>query len=234
MDRTLIISDIHLGSDACEAKSLNTFLRNAHERYDRLILNGDVFESMDFRRLKKQHWKVLSKLRRLSDQIEVVWVCGNHDGPADIISHLLGLTVVNDYEFTTGALRILVTHGHIFDKFLDDHPFLTWLGDMIYNFLQKIDQSHYVARMAKHSSKHYLRCLDIVRDGAIALAEERGCRAVCCGHTHHARADQTGPIHYYNSGCWTERPPTYLHIENGVVEVRTLETSLAVNVDLPV
>ena len=57
---------------------------------ERLILNGDVFDSIDFRRLKKSHWKVLSLLRKLSDELEIIWLCGNHDGSAEVVSHLLG------------------------------------------------------------------------------------------------------------------------------------------------
>src|SRR6185437_9056133 len=103
MDTTTIISDIHLGSDCCQAKMLEAFLENIESRSTRLILNGDVFDSMDFRRLEKHHWRILSRLRKISDKMEVVWVVGNHDGPAEVISHLLGLTVVNNYEFVSGG-----------------------------------------------------------------------------------------------------------------------------------
>ena len=60
-------------------------------RTARLILNGDVFDSIDFRRLNKNHWKVLSLIRKLSDHLEIIWLCGNHDGSAEIVSHLLGV-----------------------------------------------------------------------------------------------------------------------------------------------
>ena len=52
-----------------------------------------MFDSIDFRRLSKNHWKVLSLIRKLSDQIDIIWLYGNHDGSAEIISHLLGVTV---------------------------------------------------------------------------------------------------------------------------------------------
>ena len=48
---------------------------------------------MKFHRLRKWHWKVLSQLRKLSDEIETIWIIGNHDGPAEDISQLLGITV---------------------------------------------------------------------------------------------------------------------------------------------
>ena len=92
----VILSDLHLGSGNSEAKRVCEFLERIVEGElitPRLILNGDVFDSIDFRRLNKNHWKVLSLLRKLSDQIEIVWLAGNHDGSAEIISHLLGVIV---------------------------------------------------------------------------------------------------------------------------------------------
>ena len=120
----LIISDIHLGSDNCQAKDLVVFLEQIRcgvIQTSRIILNGDVFDSFDFRRLKKNHWKVLSLIRKLSDHIDITWIHGNHDGSLEFISHLLGVNVENQYEFESGGKRILALHGHIFDEFIDKH-----------------------------------------------------------------------------------------------------------------
>src|SRR5262249_46993817 len=124
----VILSDIHLGSENCQAKNLCHFLEsivNEELQTARLILNGDVFDSIDFRRLKKNHWKVLSLIRKLSDQIDIIWLCGNHDGTAEIVSHLLGTTVKDEFVLHSGDQKILILHGHIFDEFLDAHPILT-------------------------------------------------------------------------------------------------------------
>ena len=148
----VILSDIHLGSSNCEAKAVSSLLEAVADGIivtDRLILNGDVFDSFDFRRLNKSHWKVLSLLRKLSDQIEIIWIAGNHDGSAEVVSHLLGVTVKDEYTFRTGERNVLVLHGHTFDDFIDVHPFLTWVGDCIYALLQRIDRTHTIARMAK-------------------------------------------------------------------------------------
>jgi UDP-2,3-diacylglucosamine pyrophosphatase LpxH len=218
----IVISDLHLGSENCEAKSLVAFLEAIrHRRLNtrRLILNGDVFDSIDFRRLKKSHWKVLGLLRKLSDEIDVIWVCGNHDGSAEIISNLLGLTVVDQYFVLSGARKILLFHGHKFDEFIERYPITTWFGDTIYHFLQRVDPSHIFAKLVKRSSKTFLRNAEAIRTGAIEYARQLGCEVVCCGHTHHAIADRTGPVQYFNSGCWTERPCTYLSIHVGFVEL---------------
>jgi UDP-2,3-diacylglucosamine pyrophosphatase LpxH len=218
----LVISDIHLGSDTCQARPLVHFLesvRRGEVTTRRLILNGDVFDSIDFRRLKKQHWKVLSLVRKLSDEVETVWINGNHDGPAEIISHLLGVTVRDEIVIDSGGRRVLLLHGHQFDEFLERYPLTSKVADWLYRCLQRIDTSHHVARQAKHSSKTFLRCAEKVRDLSIEYARRKGCDAVCCGHTHLPGGFTDGPVHYFNSGCWTERPCHYLAIADGRVEV---------------
>jgi UDP-2,3-diacylglucosamine pyrophosphatase LpxH len=222
----VIISDLHLGSENCQARSLCSFLQSiarAELPTRRLILNGDVFNSIDFRRLKKNHWKVLSLLRKLSDKIEIIWICGNHDGSAEIVSHLLGVQVADEYILRSGGRKILVLHGHAFDAFLDAHPILTWVGDCIYWLLQRIDRTHYFAKLAKRNSKTFLRCSKVVEEKSIRYARGKKCSAVCCGHTHHVGSDVSQDVHYYNSGCWTELPSTYLTVFDGQVEVHAFD-----------
>jgi len=216
----IVISDVHLGADVSCAKQLTYFLRDIHEgkiATDELVLNGDVFDSWDFRRLKKNHWKCLSALRRLSKRISVTWVVGNHDGPADIVSHLIGVHVVDHHVIDSGRRRVLVLHGHQFDRFLVKHPIITHLADMVYRLLQKIDPSFRLARAAKNSSKTYLRCMERIAEGAIERMRETQCDAVCCAHTHNAEASPP----YFNSGSWAELPCTYLLIKDGTVQLMT-------------
>jgi UDP-2,3-diacylglucosamine pyrophosphatase LpxH len=220
----IILSDLHLGSSNCQARSLCHFLeRIARQRLStaRLILNGDVFDSIDFRRLKKHHWKVLSLIRKLSDRVKVIWLCGNHDGSAEIVSHLLGVTVMEEYILRSGKQRVLILHGHRFDDFIDAHPILTWLGDCVYLFLQWIDKSHSFAKVAKKGSKIFVRFAR-KQEGAVEYARKRGCDVVCCGHTHQAGSTETPPVRYYNGGCWTELPCSYLTIAEGSIQLHWL------------
>lgn len=222
----VIISDIHLGSDNCQAKPLVDFLESINERRfrtRRLILNGDVFDSIDFRRLKKSHWKVLSEIRKLSDDIEVVWVAGNHDGSAEIVSHLVGVRVVDEYIVESNGHKVLFLHGHQFDQFIERYPLTTWLADTAYRWLQKLDKSHHFAKLAKRRSKVFLRSSEKIREGAVAHAWKQGCDIVCCGHTHMAVERVGRPVSYYNSGCWTEKPCSYLVLERGAVTLHSYE-----------
>lgn len=224
MHDAVVISDLHLGSDNCEARQLRRFLEEIQTgelATRRLILNGDVFDSIDFRGLKKHHWKVLSILRKLSDRIEIAWINGNHDGPAEVISHLLGVDVRDEMILESGGRKILLHHGHRFDEFIDNHPFLTRFADLIYRLLQKIDRSHHFAKLAKAKSKTFLRCARKIETRSIELARKLGCDAVMCGHTHHPVANASGPVAYYNSGCWTEKPCHYLTVRDGNIDLRS-------------
>ncbi len=219
----VVISDLHLGSENCRAKALVEFLESVRDGRlgtKRLFLNGDVFDSIDFRRLKKQHWKVLSLLRKLSDEIEITWINGNHDGPADTVSHLLGVEVVDEIVLESGGKRVLLLHGHRFDEFIERYPITSKLADGVYRFLQWLDKSHTVARQAKSKSKIFLRCVEKVQELSVQYARKRGCEVVCCGHTHHPVVAAADGVTYVNSGCWTERPCHYLTIRDGVVELR--------------
>jgi UDP-2,3-diacylglucosamine pyrophosphatase LpxH len=218
----IVLSDLHLGSRNCQARRLNEFLQRLVDGSlptRRLILNGDVFDSIDFRRLEKAHWTVLSRLRQLAEHLEVIWIAGNHDGSAEIVSSLLGLQVQDEVILESGEERFLLLHGHVFDSFIQSYPLLTALADGVYRFLQWLDRSHRFAKMAKHGSKTFLRNARKIADGAMDLARKRGCTAAICGHTHHAVLQTEGPVAYYNSGCWTELPCTYLTLREGLVEL---------------
>jgi UDP-2,3-diacylglucosamine pyrophosphatase LpxH len=216
----IIISDLHLGSDNCQAKLLVEFLEKIHDKEivtDRLILNGDVFQNFDSR-LHKWNWKVLSSIRRISDEVETIWVRGNHDsyGPALFIAHLIGAEYCEEYIFESGDKKILCIHGDIFDNFIVAHPIITKIADYFYWMLQKIDSSFYLAKMAKHKSKIFLRCVERVKELALKYKQKKGCDYICVGHTHVAEEGDK----YYNSGTWTELPPTYLTVDDGKIKLR--------------
>jgi UDP-2,3-diacylglucosamine pyrophosphatase LpxH len=220
MNDAIIISDIHLGSDVCQAKKLISFFATIEDGTNptkSIILNGDLFDSWDFRKLKKSHWKVLSYIRKLSKKVNIIWVAGNHDGPAEVISHLLGVEFLEEYILDSGDKKILVLHGDRFDSVISNQPMLVYFADKIYKLIQKIDKSFYLAKLAKKSSKTFMRNAEIIEKKSIEHMKKIGCNVVCCGHVHYANSKpHTG---YYNSGSWTELPCNYLTVKNGVINL---------------
>lgn len=218
MGSSLIISDVHLGSPVCRAVELREFLKMVQEDEipaDELIINGDLFDSLDFRKLCGSQWKVLSRLRQISKRKRVVWIGGNHDGPAEAISHLIGVDFLDEHRILTGGREILVLHGDQFDDFISEHPMLTKAADWVYRGLQRIHGGR-LALAAKRGSKTFLRCSELVKQRARARMKSLGCDMVCCGHTHMAEADGD----YFNSGCWTEQACHFLEVRDGSVFLR--------------
>jgi UDP-2,3-diacylglucosamine pyrophosphatase LpxH len=221
----IILSDLHLGSSHCQVESLGEFLGSLvsrHLRTNELILNGDVFDSLDFRRLNPNHWLVLSLLRQLSQMIQVVWITGNHDGPTEEVGHLLGTETKSEHLLISGGQKILILHGHIFDPAISG-SMLSRLGDSIYFLLQRIDPTHYFINLAERVGKSLMDSVRKVEGGAIEYARRMNYSAVCCGHTHTPVYRESQPVNYFNSGCWTEAPCTYLSVSNGVIQLRRFD-----------
>ena len=213
---TLILSDLHLGSEISRAEQATRMLRE--NRFRRLILLGDIFSDLNFGRLTKPHWKFLSYIRKLSNPkrgIEVVWVEGNHDrGLSDVMSHLVGVKVYEEYEWEFAGRRHIAIHGHQFDRFAVNNLLLSSVGTLIHLQLQKLDfKGKTFSRFLDRLNARWLRLSAKVASGAILHARTRQADRVFCGHTHQAQFIERGGIAYYNSGNWTDFPPTYLTID---------------------
>lgn len=221
--KSIIISDIHLGSKVCQSKKLKDFLSIIEEekvQCDELIINGDFFDSLDFRRLKDSHWKILSKMRSIAKSKKTIWIRGNHDGSLDIISHLIGIEFKNEYFFKSGNKKVLVLHGDIFDSFISKYQILTKVADKVYRFIQMLYGGKKLAYMVKRNSKTFLRCSDQVKNKAKSYAKLNNVDIICCGHTHFAEIEKndSGPI-YCNSGCWTDEVCNYTVIDKGQISL---------------
>ncbi|HYF02788.1 MAG TPA: UDP-2,3-diacylglucosamine diphosphatase [Patescibacteria group bacterium] len=217
---TLIISDIHLGSDVCRSAELLRLLKKYS--FKRLILNGDVFDDLNFKRLKSDDWDFLNYIRKLSNpkrHCEIVWVAGNHDGVAEILSHLLGVEVYDEYPWEFCGENYLAIHGHQFDSFITENVTLTNVASYLYLWIQKLDtEQQRMSRWVKRTSKAWLKNSEKIAHDAIEYARGRGARHVFCGHTHLASTRESRGIVYYNSGCWTDKPSQYITVDeiNGV------------------
>src|ERR1700675_1142818 len=218
---TLILSDLHLGADMSRARDALRLLQQT--RYRRLILNGDIFADLNFARLKKEHWKFLGYIRKLSNpkrNIEVIWVEGNHDhGLTEIMSHLVGVRVYQEYAWEYRGLRHIAIHGHQFDGFVVNNVRFNYLfGTLLYLQLQKWDsKGKTLTRFLDRLNTRWLRLSPKVAAGAIAHAQHHRAARIFCGHTHAALHKHENGIDYFNCGSWIDAHPTHITIgEEGV------------------
>ena len=219
--RTVILSDVHLGTAESKVSEVNHFLRNV--RCSKLILNGDIIDGWQLRRRgqwTKVHTRfirlVLKKLEKRDTQI--IYLRGNHD---DILSRFLplefeNLSIVEDYIHEGPRGRYLVLHGDVFDSITKNFVFLSHLGDWGYNVLLKINRAYNLwrswrgleywslSRAIKARVKGAVNHVSKFETHIADLARQRGCVGVMCGHIHTPADKRLGDIHYLNSGDWIE------------------------------
>jgi UDP-2,3-diacylglucosamine pyrophosphatase LpxH len=220
---TIICSDLHLGSSVSLAKEFLHFLKSV--KFKRLILLGDMFADLNFSRLNKDHWNVLSYLRELSNpkhKLEIVWVLGNHDKDVHLLfSHMIGIEVLDKYEWIQYNKRCIAIHGHQFDPTIIGFPSLTAGISWWFLQLQKIPGLKVkFARWVDYTASHLQNLSNTVEETAYKYAKLRGFDVICCGHTHKALSSEKAGIEYYNSGCWVKMTGTYITFLENKIQVQ--------------
>src|SRR5258708_3411082 len=234
--RTVIISDVHLGTADCKITEVNHFLR--HIRCDKLILNGGIIDGWQLKRAgqwTKAHTRfiriVLKKLEKRDT--EVIYLRGNHD---DILAAFLPLEferlhIVEDYIHDSPRGRYLVLHGDVFDTITKNFVFLAHLGDWGYQALLKVNRAYNafrawqgkeyysLSKAVKARVKSAVSHVSKFEDHITSLAKSRGCSGVMCGHIHTAADKMIGDLHYLNSGDWVESLTAILEHYEGRYEL---------------
>jgi UDP-2,3-diacylglucosamine pyrophosphatase LpxH len=219
----VIVSDLHLGAANSRHREMERLLWQIVPRTQRIVFNGDLVDHWNLPRWPRQHFDTLDSLRRLSQRVEVVWIAGNHEESSAKANAILDLPFVDEYRFVSAGVPVLCQHGHQYDAFIRAHPVLTLLGDLIYRFAQAVDSTHRLARWLKLRSKILLACAEAVAAGAVTEARRGHCGLVAAGHTHLAGVSKMKDgICYANTGCWTEKPASYLTVESGAIALHTV------------
>lgn len=215
----MIISDLHLGTAVSQSEKALELLRDYSFR--KLILLGDIFDSLDFRHLPHEAWDFISYIGKISHEKKVRWVIGNHDeGVSEILGPFMNATIYETYTWKFKEKTYLAIHGHQFDRFLINNAFLSYLATRIYNFVQRIDfREKRLSHFLKRKSKGWLRLSEKVARSAIRYGEKNGADYVFCGHTHKPLEKKGHAVHYYNAGCWTDIPCNYVTIDEKDVKI---------------
>ncbi|MFT3787631.1 MAG: metallophosphoesterase family protein [Tepidisphaeraceae bacterium] len=216
---TAVVSDIHLGARNSRPTDLLRFL-DEHDP-DRLIINGDLFDSPQFGELRDDELRLVEALRERAEQSTIDFIKGNHDPKPHFFKALLGFEC--HHELILSDLDdgpCLVSHGDRWDHSMSWPAWIIRGADYVYGVTQKVDRSHSLARQLKHRCKWFTRVVHEVRVKAAAEATRREFGSVVVGHTHVFEDRRDGPVRYINTGCWTERPMGYAIIRDGQIEQR--------------
>ena len=219
--KTLIISDVHLGTKGSKAKEIARFLKQF--RCENLILNGDIIDGWQLKKSgswKRKHTRFFNRILKLMEnhQTQVYYLRGNHDDFLDQILPLqIGrLQILSDMIYESNGKKYFVTHGDIFDSVTTHFRWIAFLGDIGYTFLlwlnRIVNYYRFKAGLPYYSFSQYVKgkvkkavsYIDDYESELAKMAKAKGCDGIICGHIHKPENRMIDGIHYLNSGDWVE------------------------------
>jgi UDP-2,3-diacylglucosamine pyrophosphatase LpxH len=235
--RAIFLSDIHLGTRACQAERLLDFLRDHTSDY--LFLVGDIFDFWAMSRgiswSPAQNTVIQKVLRRARRGEKVILIPGNHDEALrDYAGTSFGdVSVVREW-IHTGAdgKRYLLLHGDEFDQVTRYHRWVALLGDVFYDLLVRANVSlSWIRRhlglpgywsLAGFAKRKVKKALSFIADfelSATHAVRARGVDGVICGHIHSAAIKSLDGVVYVNCGDWVDSCTAVLEFHDGRLEV---------------
>lgn len=221
--RSIFLSDIHLGTKACQAQHLLDFLKEYSSEY--VFLLGDIVDLWSMSR-GGVHWSlaqntfVQKMLRRARHGEKVIFVPGNHDeAMREYIGTSFGNIMVEHEHIHIAAdgRRYLLLHGDEFDQVTRHHRWVAVLGDKFYDLLVSLNVylswlrrtlrfAGYwsLAGYAKRKVKKAVNFIFNFEDAVIRHAREQGVDGAICGHIHWPMIKEVENIWYLNCGDWVD------------------------------
>ena len=219
--KTLIVSDVHLGTKGSKSKEIARFLKQFH--CDNLILNGDIIDGWQLKKSgswKRKHTRFFNRVLKMMENqaTKVYYLRGNHDDFLDQILPIQigGLYILADMTYESNGKTYFITHGDIFDSITTNLRWIAYLGDLGYTFLLWLNRVVNFYRMkkglpyfslskfVKGKVKQAVSYVDDYEMELAKMAKSKGCDGIICGHIHKPENRMIEGIHYLNSGDWVE------------------------------
>ena len=215
--KTIIMSDLHLGSRQSQTDKIISFLDN--NTTEKLILNGDI---IDCRALKgngkrtKDCTKIFRKFMKMSEKnTKVIYIRGNHDDfLKDFIPFKLNnIRIVRKYIHTgIDDRKYFCFHGDVLDFVIMEARWLAVIGGWSYDIVIKFNTIynkirkwfklpyHSLANTIKQSVKGAINFVSDFEENAKGLTKQKGYDVAVCGHIHQPKIEND----YMNSGDFCE------------------------------
>lgn len=219
--RTIVLSDIHLGSKWSKAKEVTRFLKE--NTCDNLILCGDIIDGWNLMRGKKNKWKrrhtkFIKLLLDIQHNTKITYLRGNHDDFLDVVLPMTfqNIKIVKDCIYESGNKRFYILHGDVFDTVTSRFSWLSKIGDIGYSLLLWINKIYNNRRVKKglpyyslskeikNKVKTSVSYISDYEHHIVEIARKKKCDGVICGHIHHPEMRYYDDILYLNSGDWVE------------------------------
>ncbi len=220
--RSIFLSDIHLGTRACQAGRLLEFLRCYAA--ENVFLIGDIVDFWAMRRsvvwTSDQNTFVQKILKRARHGERVVFIPGNHDEALrDYLDVAFGDIEVHGehvHQLADGR-QFLLLHGDEFDQITRHHRWVAVLGDVMYDLLVRVNSIISLVRrrmgitcywsLAGYAKRRVKKALQFVfdfEDTVMRAARQRGVDGIICGHIHSAVIREADGVSYVNCGDWVD------------------------------
>lgn len=207
--KTLIISDLHIGSKGCRTQEIIELLKD--DSFTRYILVGDIIDGWLFKKYKKfsyDHANVIRKLLKISKNKEVIWIAGNHD---EFIRKYIPMEIGNIKIVDEWIENdIWFCHGDKYDGIVKMH-WLGVLGSVGYDlaivvdrFLKRFNKNTSLSKYLKDNVKAAVSFMTDFENAMIHQAKKRNCHTVVCGHIHTPIDKVINEVRYVNTGDWIE------------------------------
>lgn len=219
--KTIVISDVHLGTKGAKAKEIARFLKQY--RCENLILNGDIIDGWQLKKSgswKRKHTRFFNRILKMIENhnTNVYYLRGNHD---DFLEQILPLQIgrlriQTDMTYESNGKKYFITHGDVFDTITTHLRWIAYLGDIGYTFLlwvnRVVNYYRFKAGLPYFSLSQYIKgkvkkavsYIDDYESELAKMAKSKGCDGIICGHIHKAENREIDGIHYLNSGDWVE------------------------------
>lgn len=219
--RTLFLSDIHLGTKACQADLLLDFLK--HIEAETIYLVGDIIDGW---RLKsawywpQAHNDVIQKLlRRVRKGCRIIYIPGNHDEfLRDFVGQNFGGVELHEeiIHETADGKKLLILHGDKFDVVVNNVKWLAHLGDWAYDIAIGLNIAiGWVRRRlglpywsfsgwSKQKVKRAVNFIGAFEQAVVNDARKVDVHGVVCGHIHAPVIRTLGECLYLNTGDWVD------------------------------
>lgn len=244
--RAIFLSDIHLGTRACQANRLLDFLKCYQSEY--LFLLGDIVDFWSMKRggivwTQDQNTFVQKVLRRARHGDKVFFIPGNHDEALrEYVGTSFGdIQLEEEYVHTAAdGRRYLLIHGDAFDQVTRHHKWVAVLGDKAYDVLVHLNgwlsllrrtfkRPGYwsLAGYAKRKVKTAVSFIFNFEDSVMHYVRERGLDGVICGHIHWAAKKEIEGLTYLNCGDWVDSCTAIVEHLDGKMELITWNKDLS-------
>ncbi len=236
--RSLFISDVHLGTRACQAEQLLGFIKNYSTEH--IFLLGDIVDLWAMSRdgiywPAPQNTVVQKLLRSARHGTRVCFIPGNHD---ESLREYVGVTfgaveIMREHVHTAAdGKRYLLIHGDDFYQVTLHHRWVARLGDKAYNLLVRLNiylswlrrrlrRPGYwsLAGYAKSKIKTAVSFIFNFEEAVMHHVAQRGMDGVICGHIHWPVIKDINNRQYLNCGDWVDSCSAIVEHMNGEMEL---------------